>query len=110
VLLTTHYLEEAEALATRVVVLVRGRVVASGSSAEIRAGASRARVRFAARAVPPLPPDAVVTHVDGTVTVLTARPEAVVAALVRSGFEWGDLEVTRAGLEEAFLDLVGGPR
>ncbi|HSL65088.1 MAG TPA: ABC transporter ATP-binding protein [Gaiellaceae bacterium] len=106
VLLTTHYLEEAGELATRIVVLVRGRIVASGPPSEIRAGVSLARVRFTAAEMPPLPAGAVAARTDGAITVLTASPDAVVAALVRSGIAWGDLEVTRAGLEEAFLDLL----
>ena len=110
VLLTTHYLEEADALATRIVVLLRGRVAASGTSGEIRAAVSRSSVSFTGADVPPLPDDAVVTRCDGRVTVLTAQPEAVVAGLVRSGIRYGNLEVTRAGLEQAFLDLVEGSR
>ena len=107
VLLTTHSLEEAGALASQIVVLLEGRVVASGTPAEIRARSSHARVRVAAPRLPPLPEGTVVSGAaDGVFTLLTADPDAVVTSLVRAGIGYGDVQVVRANLEEAFIDLV----
>ena len=106
VLLTTHSLEEADTLASRIVVLHQGRVVAEGTSREIRDTARLARVRVTAAHLPPLPADPVVSRADGAFTILTSDPDAVVTALVRAGIDYGDVEIARAGLEDAFLDLL----
>ena len=110
VVLTTHYLEEADALADRVVVIDRGRVLAEGSPAEIKRRAAGSRVR----AVTALSLEQVraiggVSHVEragAATTLLTGSAEAVVAELLRLDPSLTDLEVTGAGLEEAFLALT----
>ena len=115
ILLTTHYLDEAEHLADSVVIIDRGRVVASGTPAELTARAGAATV-ISFR----LPSD--VTTVDlpavGTeqrvagnlVEVRTASPTADVATLaawaVARGEELEDLTLTRPSLEDVYLDLV----
>lgn len=92
-LLTSHHLEEVEALASRVVVVDHGRVVAQGSVAEVRARTTVRRVRW--------------TGPDGPVETLEADADEAVRALVRSGVPFRDLEVSGATLEAAFLDLTG---
>lgn len=115
ILLTTHYLDEAEHLADSVVIIDQGRVVASGTPAELTARAGAATV-ISFR----LPSD--VTTVDlpavGTeqrvagnlVEVRTASPTADVATLaawaVARGEELEDLTLTRPSLEDVYLDLV----
>ena len=109
ILLTTHYLEEAEALADHVVVLAGGLVRASGTVAEVkgRVELTRVRARFA------VPPDAV-PHVvrsaaDGDRTTLfTADADGLVRHLVRTGADFSQLEVSPVSLEEAFLVLTAG--
>jgi len=102
VLLTTHHLDEAEALASRVVVIERGRIVADAGVPEIKAAAGLTRVRFRA------PPD---TRLDGArrdgdhVRLLVADAGAAVERLVRDGVPLRDLEVRPATLEEA-LDAL----
>jgi ABC-2 type transport system ATP-binding protein len=106
VLLSTHDLEEAEALATRVVVLARGAVLADGSVAEIRARAGVSRIRLTS----PAPSIAGVIRQDeraGGSVLYTREPGAVVRRLVEQGSTLAGLEVARASLEEAFLDLTG---
>lgn len=110
VLLTTHYLEEADALADRIVVLTEGRIRAEGTPAAIKQQVAGRRVRcvtaLSLEAVQALPG---VQHVrrDGAVTeVLVAEPEPVVCILLERDPDLSGLEVTSAGLEEAFLALT----
>jgi ABC-2 type transport system ATP-binding protein len=108
VLLTTHYLEEAQALASRVVVLADGQIIAHGSVDEIvaRVGLSRVRLR-----APSLPELAGVTRVEasnGSSTLSTADPDGLVRTLSLNGVAFTGLRVERASLAEAFLSLTGG--
>lgn len=113
VLLTTHYLEEADALADRVVVIHSGRVVAQGTPQHIKSLAAGRRIRARSR----LPIETVqaisgVTSVrrDGEILeILTPRAEGVTAALLAADRDLMDLEITSAGLEEAFLALTRNP-
>ena len=102
VVLTTHHLEEAEALATHVVLVDHGRVTRHGTVAKLRASSGLGRVRFSAE---PLPNglDGRVVEEDGTITVYTARPNAVVRQLVEAGARLDRLEVMRPSLEEVLL-------
>ncbi|HXG03509.1 MAG TPA: ABC transporter ATP-binding protein, partial [Candidatus Binatia bacterium] len=114
IVLTTHYLEEADRLARRVVVIDHGRVVADAPPAEIKARVAARRIRF--RAVRPADPALLeglpvrrVAEADGQVTLLTSEPEAVLATLFGRGVALADLEVGGATLEEALLTLTGRP-
>jgi ABC-2 type transport system ATP-binding protein len=102
VLLTTHHLGEAEALASRVVVIERGRIVADGSVASIKAAAGLTRIRF--RAPPRGLPDR--AQRDGDHVVILARDAgSEVTQLARNGVPLVDLEVRPVTLEEA-LDAL----
>ncbi|HET6434674.1 MAG TPA: ABC transporter ATP-binding protein [Xanthomonadaceae bacterium] len=110
VVLTTHYLEEAEALADRVCVLARGAVVSEGSVDALRARIARKRVQCATRlplaevAAWPDVAEAGVTH--GRLWLATAQPEAVVRRLLERDPALAALEVRAAGLAEAFTELT----
>ena len=95
ILFTTHYLEEAQALATRVIVLDRGTVLFDGRPNEMRE-------RFGARRL------AYVDANKAPVTVTTADTDAFVRELVLSGVAFSDLEIERPSLEEAFLSITRG--
>jgi ABC-2 type transport system ATP-binding protein len=108
VLLTTHYLEEAEVLASRVFILHKGQKVCEGSVEEIKAQAGLKRVRFAASSLPALPAVARVEQENGIYSLYTADPDALVRSLVQQNVDFNGLEVTSTTLEEAFLHMTGG--
>jgi len=110
VLLTTHYLEEAEALASRIVVIDHGSIVAEGSVAEITASVGLSRVRLRAEHLPELANADRIEAKNGTKVIYTADPDALIQELAAAGVRFEGLEITRAGLEEAFLTLTGGER
>ena len=110
VVLTTHYLEEAEALAQRVVVLGRGRVLSEGSVDELRKRVALTRIRCVsdldAAAVATWPDVASAAREDGHLRIATAQAEAVVRRLLDADPALCELEVQRAGLAEAFTELT----
>ncbi len=110
VVLTTHYLEEAEALAQRVVVLGRGRVLSEGSVDELRARVALARIRCSSdletAAVARWPGVETAEREDGHLVVVTAQAEAVLRRLLDADPALAGLEVRRAGLAEAFTELT----
>ncbi len=109
VVLTTHYLEEADQLAKRVIVIDRGVVIADASPQEIKSRVAGKRVRFASalteKDLEGLPVSAS-TIQDHRVQLLTNQPEAVLRELFRRGVEVSDLEVAGADLEDAFISLT----
>ncbi|EFF92902.1 MULTISPECIES: ABC transporter ATP-binding protein [Streptomyces] len=112
VLFATHYLEEADAIADRVLVLHRGRLLADGTAAEIKAKAGARSVRFdlegvidetALRGLPFL------TSLDvsgQTVRIQSADADATVHALYGLGVYPRNLEVAGLGLEQAFVAIT----
>jgi ABC-2 type transport system ATP-binding protein len=116
IVLTTHYMEEAERLADRVAVLVAGRIVAEGSPADLMATDSTAVIAFrlpAGTDGPSLPALSAAPRLDGvSVTVETTRPTADLLALTgwagERGMELPDLTLRRPSLEDVYLDLTGG--
>ncbi len=110
VLLTTHQLEEAEALADRVVLLAAGRVLADGTPARIRAEVGARRIQCQSRlpieALRELPGVVEVRAVGRLVALRTNAAEATLRALLAADETLADVEVTGASLEDAVLDLV----
>jgi len=110
VLLTTHYLEEADALADRIVMIHKGVIVAEGTTAEIKARTSGKKIRFRSSltlAQLYAIPGVVAARADrDAIEIATSEPEAVVRELLTLDRNLASLEVTSAGLEEAFLSLV----
>jgi len=111
VLLTTHYLEEADALADRIVVLHRGRVLAEGTPRQIKARAAGRRIRCLTRLEPAevrtLPGITGARWNGPVVEAYAAEAEPAVRALLDRDPNLTELEVTAASLEEAFLALTG---
>ncbi|MCR2802202.1 MULTISPECIES: ABC transporter ATP-binding protein [unclassified Microbacterium] len=109
VVVTSHYLEEIEALAERVVVVGQGRILADDVLSAVLRRVGRARVRLRttdAAAVAALEPTAHHDHDDDAHVFTTADADGFVRALVRSGTPFHDLTVRGATLEEAFLSLT----
>jgi ABC-2 type transport system ATP-binding protein len=110
IVLTTHYLEEADALADRVLVMNAGRAVAEGTPGKIKSRVALKRIRCTSRldadGVAELP-DVQSVHVDGSrFDIATLRPERVLRALLAQDPTLAELEVTGARLEDAFVELT----
>ena len=97
ILLTTHYLDEAEQLADRVAVLLGGKIIRVGSPAELTAGGAETEIRF---------------RRDGELVVEqtrepTRRLHELTGEALERGLELEELEVRRPTLEDVYLELTG---
>jgi ABC-2 type transport system ATP-binding protein len=111
VLLTTHYLEEAEALCQRIAMLKQGQIVALDRTANLLAGTASTMLQFKTdQALPPSLADR--ARVTGRIVQLTAHDANEVEALLRhlreSNVKVEDLEIGRADLEDVFLEIMQG--
>src|SRR5579864_6483035 len=110
VLLTTHYLQEADALADRVAVINKGEIIAEGSPAEIKAQTAGKRIRcITSLSLSTLRQMAGVTEViedREAFEIHTPEAEPVLRELLARDANLSGLEVSAAGLEEAFLALT----
>jgi ABC-2 type transport system ATP-binding protein len=111
VMLTTHYLEEADALADRVVVINRGQIIAEGTPAEIKASTAGWRIRCVSsldiETVRALPGVIEVRRNRDALEIHAAEAEPILRELLMRDTRLSGIEVTSAGLEEAFLALTG---
>jgi ABC-2 type transport system ATP-binding protein len=110
VLLTTHYLQEADALANRIIVIDKGEIIAAGTPSEIKSRTAGRQIRCVSSL-----PIASVCSIPGVLEVRsdreafviqTAAPDCVLRELFLRDREISGIEVTSAGLEEAFLALT----
>ena len=111
VLLTTHYLEEAEALCSRIAMLKQGKVVALDSTSALLAGTASTMLRF--KLDKPLPPQLIANaRVTGRIVQITAHDarevESILAVLHAAGCDPEDLEIGRADLEDVFIEIMRG--
>ncbi len=111
VLLTTHYLEEADALANRIVVIDKGSIVADGTPEQIKGQVSGRRVRcvtvLAEGEIKAMPGVTGVVMEGDRAEIMTSAAEPVVRALLARDASLSGLEVTGVGLEDAFISLIG---
>lgn len=112
VLLTTHYLEEAEALCGRIAMLKQGQVVALDSTSALLKAASSNVLRFKTHGDPLPPVLAEKARVTGRIVHLPAHNaleiEQYLALLRESGVHTEDVEIRKADLEDVFLDVMAG--
>lgn len=110
VLLTTHYLEEADALADRVIVINKGHVVSEGTPAEIKKISGGKKIRCATSLtdgfIQALESVTEVQRGGEYVTVTATNAEAVVRAMLLADQELHGLEIASPALEDAFLELT----
>ncbi|MFO1327074.1 MAG: ABC transporter ATP-binding protein [Rubrivivax sp.] len=111
VLLTTHYLEEAEALCGRIAMLKQGQVVALDRTSALLSGMASTMLRF--KTDDALPPDvAALARVTGRIAQVKAHDaaevEQLLARLRGAGVRVEDLEIGRADLEDVFVQIMNG--
>jgi ABC-2 type transport system ATP-binding protein len=120
VVLTTHYIEEAERLCNRVAIMDEGKIVAMGTPRELQQG-SREQSRIQIVCAQPLNsgalpkwPDAMETTLDGdgrSLTVYSARPARTLFEIMRwldqEGMQLEDVHLKRPTLEDVFVELTG---
>jgi ABC-2 type transport system ATP-binding protein len=112
VIFATHYLEEADDNADRIVLMAHGRLVADGAPTEIKARVGRRTIRAT---LPDVPPERLLelAGVAGaerrgvTVSLSCTDSDAAIRALLGSYPPARDIEITGADLEQAFLELTG---
>jgi ABC-2 type transport system ATP-binding protein len=120
ILLTTHYIEEAEKLCDRVAIIDEGRIVALGSPRELQdtnLGQSSIEIRCSRRLDPPafpVWPNSIKSSLDEdgrTLTVTSTHPARTLVELIKwidqQGIELEDVHLRRPSLEDVFLELTG---
>ena len=114
VMLTTHYMDEAQALADRAAIIVEGRIVAVGPPGMLGSATPATRITFSlSPGSPPTPPALeAAPAADGTQQITTQEPTRVLHSLTSwamgQGLELEDLTVSRPSLEEVYLHLTNG--
>ena len=112
VLLTTHYLEEADALAHRVIVINKGKVVSEGTPQEVKGRFASKKIRcvtsLSAAQIWDMPGVIDVEQTGKQMCVTAGNAEAVLRRMLAGDAELSELEVVSPGLEDAFLALTQG--
>jgi ABC-2 type transport system ATP-binding protein len=113
IVLTTHYLEEADALAERIVLLAGGRVLAQDTPAGIKARVGGKRIRASSALAPELvaswPECEQAVRSEHGLEVRTRAPEALLRRWLAQDPQLAELEVQPLSLEQAFLSLTAAP-
>jgi len=112
ILFSTHYLQEADALANRIVVINKGQIIAQGTPHEIKALTADTRVRMRTN----LPIERLqtypgvhrITTENDHLTITTNEPEALLRHIFHQDWQIADLQVQPADLETAFVNLTEG--
>jgi ABC-2 type transport system ATP-binding protein len=110
ILLTTHYLEEADPLAHRIIVINKGRVISEGTPAEIKRTSGGRTIRCQTRLSPEflhtLPTVTSVVHTETCVSIVASDAETVLREMLLRDETLSGLEITSPALEDAFLALT----
>jgi ABC-2 type transport system ATP-binding protein len=112
ILFSTHYIEEADAIADRIVVIHQGQIIKDGSPHDIKRLVAAKTVRLKTdvwlEQAQNFPAVERVIQDNGYLTVYSNEPEKFISELVRKGHTMSDLTVTDTELEAAFVSLTGG--
>jgi len=113
IVFATHYLEEADAFADRIVLMARGRIIADGPAAEIKAQAGSHTIRATLPGVDvaslgALPGVVGAERHGDAVILLCSDADMALSALLTTYPAARDIEVRGASLEEAFVELTAG--
>ena len=100
-IITTHHLEEIEDIATRICMLVDGKIRFSGSAEKIRSKVNRQKMRFCAAEKPDIAGHLVKSTGDGRWSIYTSDSDEAVRALVRQIVQFNNLEIHPCSLKEA---------
>jgi ABC-2 type transport system ATP-binding protein len=110
ILLTTHYLEEADALASRIVVIQKGKMIAEGTPEELKTADGSRAIRcitsLTASFVASIPGVTSAEQDGSSMLVRTPAPEAVLRTMLENDTTLSGLEVRATALEDAFLALT----
>ncbi len=110
IVLTTHYIEEAEMLADRVAVIAKGKVIASGTVTEMRSVIARKRItcttQLTAEEIQTWPGVESITHDRNQLHITANKAEAIARRLLNTDESIEDMEIQRAGLADAFTELT----
>lgn len=110
VLLTTHYLEEADALAQRVIMLQQGRITADGTPSAVKARVVghvvRCQTTLTEAELQTMPGVQRVTILPSRVELLTSEPDQLVRALLLRDAKLAQLEVIASGLNEVYTSMM----
>ena len=114
IIFATHYLEEADANADRLVLMAKGKIVANGPTTEIKGRVGTGQIRATLPDVPEMelaaiPSVTAVRRHGEAITLTCSNPDAAARILLQRYPALRDLEVTSAGLEDAFLRLTTTP-
>ena len=110
VVFTTHYVEEAEALASRIVVMNAGRIAAAGAPDEIRKRVSARCLSYRGEAFDParFGIEAVVEQIDRQVRIRSIDTDGLLRAMIQNGIDFEGLCVSDSSLEDAVIALSSG--
>lgn len=111
IIVTTHYLEEADAVAQRVILINHGSIIAQGNPQQIKSLVSGKKIRFRSdslteSSVLAMPSVRAVSKINNLYEVTSDIPEASVKTLLNTVADVSELEVSSLGLEEAFISLT----
>jgi ABC-2 type transport system ATP-binding protein len=116
IVLTTHYLEEADQLADRIVVINNGRLIADGTPSEIKAETTGRVISFTAGAavtaeqLRSIPGVADIEWNGRRVKLFSGDTDRLISTLIERRIDMKDIEIQSGGLEEAFQSLVGSAK
>lgn len=117
IVLTTHYLQEAEALCDHIAILDKGRLLTSKPKSELMSGASRKELKLTLAAPPPSPMSAALEDIgarwqhDHLAILYNPKDISaaqIIAAVTKAGLEVQEVSTVEPDLEDVFLNLVGG--